>query len=192
MIDTLTRRELLTALAASLGAPWAFAETPNPPPPPPGTARYLVEVLAFRLPGAAPKAYPVPAVTAAQTLPGRTERVGADQYQLTAAKDALARKGHCKILTHLAWAALVPPNGRTTAHLEDLGDDDTAPITGTVAVQRSQTLFLGLELDYAAGGQSYGLREKRRIKFGERHYFDHPAFGVLVAVTPSKGAAATD
>ena len=34
------------------------------------------------------------------------------------------------------------------------------------------------------------LREKRRIKFGERHYFDHPAMGVIATVNPSRGIAA--
>ena len=56
------------------------------------------------------------------------------------------------------------PNGRTTAHLSDLTNDDSAPVSGSVAVQRSQYLFMGLELDYAGGNQTYGLREKRRVK----------------------------
>lgn len=187
-----TRRELLAGLAALLGSPLVLADSASPSPPPPGSARYLVEILAFRPPGALPKAYPAPAVSAAQTLPGRVELLPAAEYQLGSAREALSRKGGYHILGHLAWAAIVPPNGRTTAHVEELGSSDTSPLTGTVAVQRSQYLFMGLELDYSTGNQSYGLREKRRVKFGERHYFDHPAFGVIAQVTPSKGALATD
>jgi hypothetical protein len=33
---------------------------------------------------------------------------------------------------------------------------------------------------------------KRRIKFGERHYFDHPAFGLIVQVRPTKDTPATE
>jgi hypothetical protein len=62
-----------------------------------------------------------------------------------------------------------------------------------VALQRSQYLFLGVDIDYqAAPGTTYGLREKRRIKFGERHYFDHPAFGVVAQVTSARGEATAD
>ncbi len=193
MTRPLNRREVLAALAATLSAPLAFAETPaTGTPPPAGSARYVVEVLAFRPPGPVPKAYPVPPLGQAQTLAGRVDVLGADQYQLTAAKDALVRKGGYKILNHLAWAAIVPPNGRTTAHWNDLLGDESGPLAGSVAVQRSQYLFMGIELDYSLAGQTYGLREKRRVKFGERHYFDHPAFGVIAQITPSKGAPATD
>lgn len=190
------RREVLAALAAAMSTSLTWADTPitSATPPPAGSARYIIELLAFRPPGAAPaRAYPVPALTQAQTLAGRVEPLGNDQYQLSAAKDALARKGGFKILSHLVWAAIVPPNGRTTTHLADLlTTDDPGPLVGNLAVQRSQYLFMGLELDYTVGNQTFGLREKRRIKFGERHYFDHPAFGVIAQVTASKGALATD
>jgi Peptidoglycan-binding protein, CsiV len=193
MTATFNRRDVLAALAATLGAPLAWAETPAVSPPPPvGSARYVVELLAFHPPGSAPKAYPVPALGQAQTIAGRVDVLGSDQYQLTAAKDALVRKGGYKILNHVAWAAIVPPNGRTTAHLSDVLSDESGPLAGAVAVQRSQYLFMGIELDYSLGGQTYGIREKRRVKFGERHYFDHPAFGVIAQITPSKGAQSTD
>jgi len=53
-------------------------------------------------------------------------------------------------------------------------------------VQRSQYLFMFADVDWASGGHVYGIRDKRRIKFGERHYFDHPAFGLIIQVRPSK------
>jgi Peptidoglycan-binding protein, CsiV len=189
------RREVLAALAAAMSAPLAFAESPATPAlPPAGSARYLIELLAFRPPGPTPaRAYPVPALTPAQTLPGCVEPLGSDQFQLGAARDALAHKGNFKILSHLVWAAIVPPNGRTTTHLADLSSsDEPGPLVGSLAVQRSQYLFMGLELDYSVGNQTFGLREKRRVKFGERHYFDHPAFGVIAQITALKGAAAGD
>jgi hypothetical protein len=32
----------------------------------------------------------------------------------------------------------------------------------------------------------FNLSESRRVKFFERNYFDHPAFGVITLVTPAK------
>ena len=133
----------------------------------------------------------MPEIATVATVAGRVEPLTPADYQLTAAAGALTTKGGFHLLAHTAWAAIVPPNGRTTTHLEDVLASGSA-LSGNLAIQRSQYLFLGLEIDYAAGGQTYGLREKRRIKFGERHYFDHPAFGVIALVTPGKGAPAAD
>ena len=39
------------------------------------------------------------------------------------------------------------------------------------------------------GGASYELTETRRVKFYEKNYYDHPAFGVIALVTPAPAAA---
>ena len=36
----------------------------------------------------------------------------------------------------------------------------------------------------SAAAPVYSLREKRRIKSNENHYFDHPHFGMIARVTP--------
>jgi Peptidoglycan-binding protein, CsiV len=41
---------------------------------------------------------------------------------------------------------------------------------------------MALTLDAPQGGR-YALQETRRVRTGERHYFDHPAFGVIATVT---------
>jgi hypothetical protein len=43
---------------------------------------------------------------------------------------------------------------------------------------------LGSELREVALAPRYRLRTERQTRSGELHYFDHPAFGVLVKVTP--------
>ena len=40
----------------------------------------------------------------------------------------------------------------------------------------------------AAPGTVFNLNESRRIKFFERNYYDHPAFGVIALVTPAKAS----
>jgi len=187
MTHDLSRRDFVLALLAASAAPMGVAHGDVPA----GSARYLIELLAFRPPGAAPKAYPVPEITSPASIAGRIEALTATEYQLTAAAAALTAKGGYHVLGHSAWAAIVPPNGRTTTHLDDVLPGGS-PLSGILAIQRSQYLFLGLEVDYATAGQTYGVREKRRIKFGERHYFDHPAFGMIALVTPGKGTAAVD
>ena len=184
MIRPLSRRAFLAAIAAAAAGAPARARAAELPS---GSARYLVEMLVFRQPEPLPKPMPAAPLASVTTIPGRVELLPDSVWQLAAAEQALAHRDGYPVLAHAAWAAIVPPNGRTTARLEDLLPGGT-PLAGSVALQRSQYLFLGVEIDYqAAAGVSYGLREKRRVKFGERHYFDHPAFGVIAQVTPSRG-----
>jgi hypothetical protein len=104
---------------------------------------------------------------------------------------ALRKHGYT-LLGHAAWTAVVPALGRTTAPLADVLAP-TSPLTGSVAVQRGQHLFLNVEVDFlthergGTGELSYGIRERRRVKFGERHYFDHAAFGIIARVTNPHG-----
>jgi hypothetical protein len=99
---------------------------------------------------------------------------------------ALKRSAGYRLLGHVAWAADVPANGTLAARVEDVLPG--SGLSGTVAVQRGQYLFLRLELDYATpDGRAYRLRERRRVKFNERHYFDHPAIGAIAVVSTVGG-----
>jgi len=185
-----SRRDALLGLASLGLAPTVLAD----PPPPPGSARYLVELIVFRQPGAWPAATPAPAVTPTTSIAGRVVALPDADWQLGATEAALARNGFA-ILAHTAWAAIVPANGRTTAHLEDVLPA-TSAVSGAVALQRGQYLFLGVEIDYrptdpeVPAGTVYSIREKRRVKFNEKHYFDHPAIGAIATVTVPRGGPA--
>ena len=186
MTAILTRRAFLAGLAACASMRSLAAEAPA------GSARYLIEILVFRQPGTPPAPMPTAPLAIVSTLPGRVEMLAEPAWQLGPAELALAHHGDYALLAHTAWIALVPPNGRTTARCEDVLKEGT-PLAGSVALQRGQYLFLGIDMDYqAAPSVTYGLREKRRVKFGERHYFDHPAFGVVAQVTSYRGEAAAD
>ena len=39
----------------------------------------------------------------------------------------------------------------------------------------------------AASGTTFTINQSRRIKFYERNYYDHPAFGVIALVSPAQG-----
>jgi hypothetical protein len=67
-----------------------------------------------------------------------------------------------------------------------------------VFLERGQYLHLGMTLTYAdpsppagmgaAPGTAFTINQSRRIRFYERNYYDHPAFGVIALVSPAQGA----
>jgi hypothetical protein len=71
-------------------------------------------------------------------------------------------------------------------------------LTGTIYLERGSYLHLGVSLNYqtsnppaglaATPGTVFNLNESRRVKFFERNYYDHPAFGVIALVTPANRA----
>jgi hypothetical protein len=187
MSTPVDRRTVLLGLAAGLAVPAIgfAAEIPV------GSIRVIVELLAYRQAGTPPLPLPLPPLPNLSTITGRVEPLGRDTLQMSAAREAIATRGGLHVLAHSAWAAIIPPNGRTTAQMEDVLPADS-PLAGGIAVQRSQYLFMFVDVDYTAAGATYGIRMKRRIKFGERHYFDHPAFGLIVQVRPTKDTPATE
>ncbi len=52
-------------------------------------------------------------------------------------------------------------------------------IKGYIKVYADQLLFANLDIDF----QGFRMREKRRLKLNEKHYFDHPKFGILMQVS---------
>lgn len=52
-------------------------------------------------------------------------------------------------------------------------------IKGYVKVYAKQLLFANLDLDF----KGFRMNEKRRLKLNEKHFFDHPKFGVLMQVS---------
>jgi hypothetical protein len=53
-----------------------------------------------------------------------------------------------------------------------------------VYLERATYLHLGMDLSLNAGGIDYTIKEMRSVKYNERQYFDHPAFGVIAMVSP--------
>jgi hypothetical protein len=102
-------------------------------------------------------------------------------------------------LVHLGWVQPgLPEEDSVPFDLKSVG---VLNPRGTVRVHLIRYLHITLDLTYQAAaatpqaGSSDGLDEiatapqyrlmtTRRVTSGELHYFDHPAFGVLVRVTP--------
>lgn len=65
-------------------------------------------------------------------------------------------------------------------------------IRGAIRIYRTSLIFADVALGLAdivqdAGTPLYYINEKRRLKFKEVHYFDHPRFGALLTVWPDEG-----
>jgi hypothetical protein len=103
-------------------------------------------------------------------------------------------------LVHVGWVQ--PGLAEADAVPIDLGTLGVLNPRGTVRVHLSRFLHITLDLTYQSAGLAapsstaadgldeivlaphYRLRTTRSARSNELHYFDHPAFGVLVRVTP--------
>jgi hypothetical protein len=102
-------------------------------------------------------------------------------------------------LAHVGWVQPGLPESDSTPI--DLGTLGTINPRGTVRVHLTRYLHVTLDLTYQAPlstpaessvdgldeivlAPQYRLTTTRRVISGELHYFDHPAFGVLVRITP--------
>jgi len=124
--------------------------------------------------------------------------IPSSSYQLTDIESRLRSSGAYVPVAHVAWSQTASGWGtRAGFTLQKLGVD--APgLTGTVFLERGLYLHLGMSLTYAdpsppqglgaASGTTFIMNQSRRIRFYERNYFDHPAFGVIALVSPAQGA----
>lgn len=119
------------------------------------------------------------------------------QYQLTDIEKRLRASAGYAPIAHVAWSQTASAWGsRAGFPLQRLGID-VPELTGTVVLELGQYLHLGMTLAYtpanpppglgAAPGTTFTLNDGRRVRFNERTYFDHPAFGVIAVVTPVAG-----
>ncbi len=196
----LTRRD---ALALLLGLPAGLAHAAGQPPshpqalapgtapgatpgPTPGPtqgsasalaatpAALLVELLVFRQPqrGAIAVAAPSPGLALGPVLGPLLPALHRNGYALLAAGTRT-----------LSVAA----NGTVALPFREL-----SPVTGLAgqfALSRGQQLSVRLAAEFADCPAGAAIDERRRVRFGERHYFDSACLGALVAVSPASDAA---
>jgi len=116
----------------------------------------------------------------------------ATDYKLAAIESTLRSSGAWRPIAHAAWVQTAANWGTHIGiSLSDLGIN--APgLSGLIYLERATYLHLGVEMTLSAGA-SYSISEMRSVKYNERQYFDHPAFGVIAVVSPAApagGAAA--
>jgi hypothetical protein len=115
----------------------------------------------------------------------------AAQLQMGGLASRLRSSGNYKVIVHAGWVQTATAWNRHSGLPLAMAGVDVPGLAGAVYLERGQLLHLGFNLTYD-NGHTYTLSELRRIKFNEKHYFDHPAFGVIALVSPASAAAAAD
>ncbi|MCC7462593.1 MAG: hypothetical protein IT480_09050 [Gammaproteobacteria bacterium] len=195
------RRLLIRLLAGALTLVW-LAPVPAQQKPPP---LYRVELLVFRVTTpplgedwSAPPGYrgfggdpaATPPVLSADDAPAVVKIYGPDRYQLGSTAARLRASGAYQPIAHAAWLQTATPWGRHVGiDLAELGIR-SSELSGRVYLERGTLLHLGLDLRLGAAPM-YHLGELRRVKYNEKHYYDHPAFGAIAIVSPVTGAEAS-
>lgn len=191
---------LCLCLVAGLSLPVARAQAPSP-------TVYTVEVIVFRNMSGAGGAedWSVKAVARRPDRPdapvtGRfVQTIPSSQFQMSDIAARLRNTSNYPPIAHFAWQQTASSWGSNAGFtLSKLGGN--APgLSGLIYLEAGDYLHLGMSLSYqtdnvpaglgASPGTVFTLSESRRIKRFERNYYDHPAFGVIALVTPSKPAA---
>ena len=123
---------------------------------------------------------PAPVATTMETFPS----LPTSRFKLAAVDESLRRSRNYQSLGHFGWTQ--PGFPRTEAHYMSI-DSQVAPgLTGRVALSRGRYLHLTLDLVLEdSSGERFILQHTRRMRSNERHYIDHPKFGVIALVTPA-------
>jgi hypothetical protein len=112
------------------------------------------------------------------------------KFKLTAIADTLRRSRNYHPLAHFGWTQPGFPRGEARYMSIDGLVPQGSGLGGQIALARGRYLHLTLELTYDSpedGGQRMVLKQTRRMRSNERHYIDHPKFGVIAIITPSPG-----
>ena len=209
---------LLTLLLAALLCARALPVAPEEPAAPaapapasaPGSNVYNIEIIVFRATSALGGPEDWSAEAGARNIAGEESASGAatvghfvaalpsSAWQLGELESRLRTSGLYVPVAHTAWSQTASSWGtRAGFTLQKLGIE-VPGLSGSVFLERGQWLHLGVSLTYAMAAPPQGLgaapdtpftiNESRRVRFYERNYFDHPAFGVIALVTPAQGA----
>lgn len=203
------------ALILLLAAAWLCAAAPASlaEDTPANATVYNIEMIVFRNTGAAGSAENWGTQgSSARNIAGDESASGTSQvgrfvallpssaYQLTELENRMRASGAYVPIAHVAWSQTASSWGtRAGFPLQRLGVD-VEGLTGTVFLEHGQFLHLGMTLTYAmpapppglnaAPGAPFTINESRRVRFYDRNYYDHPAYGVIALVTPAQGARA--
>jgi Peptidoglycan-binding protein, CsiV len=147
------------------------------------------------IPDDEPSPFATPAQAAAPTATASFPALASSKFKLTAVEETLRRSRNYQPLAHIGWTQ--PGYPRAGAQFMAINSlvPDSAGLVGQIALSRGRYLHLTLDLVYVPGGsaadagQRFVIRQTRRMRSNERHYIDHPKFGVIALITPSAPGA---
>jgi hypothetical protein len=197
--------------AAAAAAPAQTAPTQPAPAPAYSGPAYDIEIVIFRTRATLgqPENWAAETTASSATVAGGESASGsgpagrllavlpASDYRLAAIEARLRTSGTYQPVAHAAWVQTASAWGAPTGFpLESLGIN-VPGLTGIVSLQRGEFLHLGMTLNYtmqdppaglnAPPGTTFVMNETRRVRFYQRNYYDHPAFGVIALIAPARG-----
>ena len=107
-------------------------------------------------------------------------------YRLGTLEATLRANGAWRPIAHAAWIQTAPNWGSHAGiPLADVGIN--APgLSGMVYLERAPIyVHLGFDVHLSAGA-TYTIKEMRSVRYNDKQYFDHPAFGIIAVVAPIK------
>jgi hypothetical protein len=195
----------LTALLTVAGwLPAGAQEAPSEP-------AYNIELIIFRTSGSSttPENWAAESAAADASVAGDEAASGpketarflttlpAASYQLGEIESKLRSSGGFVPVAHVAWSQTASSWGSHGGFPVQRLGVNVPGLSGNIVLERGQFLHLGMSLSYAIPnppaalaapqGTAFTINENRRIKFYDRNYFDHPAFGVIALVSPAQG-----
>lgn len=134
---------------------------------------YMVEALVFKnlSPSQATEShnYKTPRV-----MPSKSSTWALEPSMLLDQSVALDKSGNYQLMHHFSWGQeSLPYRTSATYNVAERS------VRGAIKVYADNLLFVNLDLDY----DGYRMNEKRRLKLNEKHFFDHPKFGILLQVS---------
>jgi hypothetical protein len=119
-------------------------------------------------------------------VPAIVKLLDPSDYHLGAIEGSLKSSGAWRPIAHAAWIQTAANWGTHTGFaLSDLGIN-VPGLSGTVYVERAPIyIHLGFDVQYQ-GAATYTIKEMRSVKYNDKQYFDHPAFGIIALITPVK------
>lgn len=196
--------------ATPQSAPTQGAPSATPPAPAYSGPAYDIEIVIFRTKVALgqPENWATETTASATVAGGEASSdsaqagrlltvLPASDYRLTAIESRLGSSGAYLPVAHAAWVQTASAWGtRAGFPLESLGIN-VPGLAGVIFLERGEFLHLGMTLNYtipdpppglnAPPGTTFVMNETRRVRFYQRNYYDHPAFGVIALVTPARG-----
>ena len=113
------------------------------------------------------------------------QRVKSEKLSLKGSYSKLARGGRYQPLMHVSWIQGASANSYSRA-VKISNAEGT--INGFFMLQRGHLVHMIADIEYSPDPYEdsviYRLNEKRRFKFNETHYLDHPKFGILAQISP--------
>ena len=134
---------------------------------------YMVEVLLFE------NQSPAQATESHDYVPPQSMRSGSDTWVLEPSMlleeaKSLDDSEEYYLRHYYSWGqeSLPYPESATYTVLE-------TEAQGYIKIYADQLLFANIDLDY----KGFRMKENRRLKLNEKHFFDHPKFGLLLQVS---------